>query len=92
MAAAYELWLLCALAAYLGAWWLAVWIIAGNRFGPLVFIPVAIFAFGALSLLAGFVTPLGPLPKWAPGLWIAAPFVIDGCWGARQLVRRSRRG
>jgi hypothetical protein len=88
--------LVLVLSAWVAAWWLAVRILFGRRFGLLEWYPIAIAAFGVPILLADdLVTSGSTLPQgWVIAAWGAVALVIDLGWAVCKVRRRlaSSRG
>ena len=75
--------------AWVGAWWLAIRIVFGWRFGLLEWYPIAIAAFGVPILLADdLVTSGSTLPQGLViAAWGAVALVIDLAWAACKARR-----
>jgi hypothetical protein len=84
---------LAILGTSVGAWWLAVRVIFGKRFGPWQWVPVAIVAVCIPVLLAdlNWASQSGYSEAVLLAVWFSIAFVIDLTWGVAWLRRRSRK-
>ncbi|MFN0197240.1 MAG: hypothetical protein ACKVT0_10890 [Planctomycetaceae bacterium] len=85
--------LVLVLVCWIAAWWLAIRIIFGQRFGQFVFVPVIVVAFGIPILLADIAatSALSISDIEILLIWGAIPVVVDATWGTRKLFRWYHR-
>ncbi len=78
------------LAAYVGAWWLALWVVFRIGKGPFSWVPVAVVTFGIPLMAADLAAQARwqGASGWFVHVWAAVPVVIDGVWAISRLRDR----